>query len=836
MTSFFCLPMGCQRQVDSLDRSQSNLQSIPSDIYRFRKLEDLNLSMNNIKDLGRLFTLRRLKVLDVSDNEISMLPAEIGQLTQLIELNLNRNEITDIPETLKNCKMLANLKLNGNPFTRLPESISECTSITILSLNETNLTALPSAMGSLANLRVLEARENHLRTIPSSIVDLKLLEELDLGQNEIEDLPAKLGKLSSLREFYVDMNSLTSLPDSISDCRMLDQLDVSENHIIRLPEKFGNMSGLTDLNISINEIIELPRSFGNLKRLQMLKAERNSLTQLTPEIGQCQALTEMYLGQNFLTDLPDSIGDLRNLTTLNVDCNNLSEIPETIGDCKALTVLSLRQNILTELPMTIGKCENMTVLDVASNKLTNLPFTVKVLYKLQALWLSENQTQSILKLTEGRDNKTGIKIVTCYLLPQADALEGDSRVGSALHQPDREGPTGGPKVHFHDQQDSTFEEERAAEVHLGNFERHNTPHPKTPKHKKGSIDGHMAPHDTDQPRQLSLTSNHRNSATSFGESSNSINRDLSDIRMPNGVRETTLSPEREDISPPRPQQPLATSNTSLISSSQHTIRIPRDDSGKLGLSFAGGTSNEPAPNSNGDSGLFVTKVTKGSAADRCGLREGDKLIRANDINMINASQGDAMQAIKKRETVELVVLRRSPSPVSRTSEPSLSGSAHELNHLDAGSPDSTLFATSSNTPVTASDVDQVIPVEIPDKDKNTRYKGTTRDFIVIEIDENEWRDKRSTRSSSIWTQDMFLLQKHHLLEFPMCQRSAVDCSFLSALNSFQAFGMQERPIVSDSIKFTEFLSGLTPSGTTTRISRFYRSSEEVQKQTKSASV
>ncbi|UMM34318.1 hypothetical protein L5515_007450 [Caenorhabditis briggsae] len=709
MTSFFCLPMGCQRQVDSLDRSQSNLQSIPSDIYRFRKLEDLNLSMNNIKDLGRLFTLRRLKVLDVSDNEISMLPAEIGQLTQLIELNLNRNEITDIPETLKNCKMLANLKLNGNPFTRLPESISECTSITILSLNETNLTALPSAMGSLANLRVLEARENHLRTIPSSIVDLKLLEELDLGQNEIEDLPAKLGKLSSLREFYVDMNSLTSLPDSISDCRMLDQLDVSENHIIRLPEKFGNMSGLTDLNISINEIIELPRSFGNLKRLQMLKAERNSLTQLTPEIGHCQALTEMYLGQNFLTDLPDSIGDLRNLTTLNVDCNNLSEIPETIGDCKALTVLSLRQNILTELPMTIGKCENMTVLDVASNKLTNLPFTVKVLYKLQALWLSENQTQSILKLTEGRDNKTGIKIVTCYLLPQADALEGDSRVGSALHQPDREGPTGGPKVHFHDQQDSTFEEERAAEVHLGNFERHNTPHPKTPKHKKGSIDGHMAPHDTDQPRQLSLTSNHRNSATSFGESSNSINRDLSDIRfidapasMPNGVRETTLSPEREDISPPRPQQPLATSNTSLVSSSQHTIRIPRDDSGKLGLSFAGGTSNEPAPNSNGDSGLFVTKVTKGSAADRCGLREGDKLIRANDINMINASQGDAMQAIKKRETVELVVLRRSPSPVSRTSEPSLSGSAHELNHLDAGSPDSTLFATSSNTPVYAS--------------------------------------------------------------------------------------------------------------------------------------
>ena len=178
--------------------------------------------------------------------------------------------------------------------------------------------------------------------------------------------------------------------------------------------------------------------------------------------------------------------------------------------------------------MTIGKCENMTVLDVASNKLTSLPFTVKVLYKLQALWLSENQTQSILKLSEIRDAKTGIKVVTCYLLPQVDAIEGG---GHVQHQPDRGAFVGGPKVHFHDQQDSTFEEDRAAEVHLGNFERHNTPHPKTPKHKKGSIDGHMLPHEMDQPRQLSLVSNHRTSTSSFGESSNSINRDLSDIRF-----------------------------------------------------------------------------------------------------------------------------------------------------------------------------------------------------------------------------------------------------------------------------------------------------------------
>lgn len=181
--------------------------------------------------------------------------------------------------------------------------------------------------------------------------------------------------------------------------------------------------------------------------------------------------------------------------------------------------------------MTIGKCENLTVLDVASNKLPHLPFTVKVLYKLQALWLSENQTQSILKLSETRDDRKGIKVVTCYLLPQVDAIDGEGRSGSAQHNTDRGAFLGGPKVHFHDQADTTFEENKEAEIHLGNFERHNTPHPKTPKHKKGSIDGHMLPHEIDQPRQLSLVSNHRTSTSSFGESSNSINRDLADIRF-----------------------------------------------------------------------------------------------------------------------------------------------------------------------------------------------------------------------------------------------------------------------------------------------------------------
>jgi hypothetical protein len=49
-------------------------------------------------------------------------------------------------------------------------------------------------------------------------------------------------------------------------------------------------------------------------------------------------------------------------------------------------------------------------------------------------------------------------------------------------------------VHFTDQQESQEDI-----LPIGNFERHDTPHPKphshAPKPKKQSIDGHVIPHD-----------------------------------------------------------------------------------------------------------------------------------------------------------------------------------------------------------------------------------------------------------------------------------------------------------------------------------------------------
>jgi hypothetical protein len=61
------------------------------------------------------------KVLDVADNEISVLPTELLKLKKLRMLNLENNQLKRIPEILVEFPDLVTVKLSGNPMNQLYE-------------------------------------------------------------------------------------------------------------------------------------------------------------------------------------------------------------------------------------------------------------------------------------------------------------------------------------------------------------------------------------------------------------------------------------------------------------------------------------------------------------------------------------------------------------------------------------------------------------------------------------------------------------------------------------------------------------------------------------------
>uniref|UniRef100_G3UJ64 PDZ domain-containing protein n=1 Tax=Loxodonta africana TaxID=9785 RepID=G3UJ64_LOXAF len=211
-----CIPLRCNRHVESVDRRHCSLQAVPEEIYRYsRSLEELLLDANQLRELPKpFFRLLNLRKLGLSDNEIQRLPPEVANFMQLVELDVSRNDIPEIPESIKFCKALEIADFSGNPLSRLPDGFTQLRSLAHLALNDVSLQALPGDVGNLANLVTLELRENLLKSLPASLSFLVKLEQLDLGGNDLEVLPDTLGALPKLRELWLD-NQLSALPPSL---------------------------------------------------------------------------------------------------------------------------------------------------------------------------------------------------------------------------------------------------------------------------------------------------------------------------------------------------------------------------------------------------------------------------------------------------------------------------------------------------------------------------------------------------------------------------------------------------------------------------------------------
>uniref|UniRef100_A0AAQ6A9R6 Protein scribble homolog n=1 Tax=Amphiprion ocellaris TaxID=80972 RepID=A0AAQ6A9R6_AMPOC len=468
-----CIPLWrCNRHVESVDKRHCNLQTVPDEIFRYsRSLEELLLDANQLKELPKpFFRLLNLRKLGLSDNEIHRLPPEVANFMHLVELDISRNDIPEIPESIKFCKALEIADFSGNPLSRLPDGFTQLRALAHLALNDVSLQTLPGDIGKYVHIH------NSRKCDGVSLSFLVKLEQLDLGSNELEVLPDTLGALPNLRELWLDRNQLSSLPPELGNLRRLVCLDVSENRLEELPSELNGLLALTDLLLTQNLLEVIPDSIGCLKQLSILKVDQNRLTLLTDSIGEFP-----------LTSLPRSLGKLKKLTNLNVDRNRLGSVPKELGGCASLNVLSLRDNRLGKLPAELADATELHVLDVAGNRLQNLPFALTNL-NLKAMWLAENQSQPMLKFQTEDDERTGEKVLTCYLLPQqpSPSLENllqnsvdDSWTDSNLNRVS--------VIQFQEETKAEEEDDEAAAERRG-LQRRATPHPSELKVMKKVIE------------------------------------------------------------------------------------------------------------------------------------------------------------------------------------------------------------------------------------------------------------------------------------------------------------------------------------------------------------
>jgi Leucine-rich repeat (LRR) protein len=170
-------------------------------------------------------------------NEVTAIPAEIGNLRNLIYLDLCKAfELRKIPPDIGKLTKLKKIRLCLTEVNAIPKEIGNLTNLEILWICCNELTEIPKEIGQLKKLKELDIHSNYLYQIPAEICNLASLKHLDLSYCGLEKLPVGIGKLKNLASLNLFNNDLKYLPTSIAELDNLSNLNVYDN--FRLSESY----------------------------------------------------------------------------------------------------------------------------------------------------------------------------------------------------------------------------------------------------------------------------------------------------------------------------------------------------------------------------------------------------------------------------------------------------------------------------------------------------------------------------------------------------------------------------------------------------------------------
>merc|ERR1712226_312415 len=243
--------LGNVLNIDILELNLSNhgLSEIPSNLYKFKSLETLNLSKNQIKlslvDIGRLLSLSKsLKTLILHSNQISShsdisknnFVALKNALPNLQKLDISNNQITNL-ENFTIFENLNFLQASGNKINQIPSNIKNLKHLEYLYLGNNQLEMINPALSLLENLKLLALNNNKILRIPEILTNLTNLRTLHLHYNEIAVIPAGLVK-----------------PDENSNCIHVQEITLRGNPLLDKFVKSRLLAGIKHKPPSLFEL------------------------------------------------------------------------------------------------------------------------------------------------------------------------------------------------------------------------------------------------------------------------------------------------------------------------------------------------------------------------------------------------------------------------------------------------------------------------------------------------------------------------------------------------------------------------------------------------------
>ena len=188
--------------------------------------------------IQRISSVKTLKHLDLSYNNLQTYPRQLCDLVFLETLNLTGNNLTenDFPNDLEKYQNLIELIIDLNSCKRISKNICKCKRLNRLSMRHNNLTDIKH-VENLKKLRFLIIDYNNLTSLDEHLKQLDKLEILQVNNNALNNIDPNLFKSSFtlLKQLNLSFNKLNTIAVDAFMLPNLEILNLSNNNLNRLP-------------------------------------------------------------------------------------------------------------------------------------------------------------------------------------------------------------------------------------------------------------------------------------------------------------------------------------------------------------------------------------------------------------------------------------------------------------------------------------------------------------------------------------------------------------------------------------------------------------------------
>lgn len=360
---------------------------VPKSLFLLPKLKTLNFANNEITDLNfDGFEVDRVPIerINLSCNNIEVIPNQLFYFPNLMELNLDKNKIVELPVEMWFSPSLVHLSINYNALIELPvptegRAVDEFQAeVSTSSLDSNNGNTKSSYSYSfretmMVPYEIIEFEDDHIQGLAAQGLHLK---KLQLDGNKLRRIPADLGCLAPhLSELSVASNELEVTPCLKSLPVLLKKLNLSSNKLTTF------LTPIFVSNYYPSENCLRKKSYGLVD-----KCNHTGHTSLVK-------LEKLNMSDNLIDDdiytKYDGMLRFEKLLDLNLSNNRFKTFPEFILHQSSLLTLDVSNNhdikkiprLLAKLPLVSFKYSGIS--DPIVRTLNCFPYDISA--KLQCL-------------------------------------------------------------------------------------------------------------------------------------------------------------------------------------------------------------------------------------------------------------------------------------------------------------------------------------------------------------------------------------------------------------------------------------------------------------------